>query len=31
MYIEVVYCQVDMFRPSMCHLQALKENGSNIK
>jgi len=26
LYIEIVYCQGDMFRPSLGHLQALKEN-----
>jgi len=29
-YIKVVYCQGDMFRPSLGHPQALKGNGSKI-
>jgi hypothetical protein len=29
-YIKIVYCQGDMFRPSLGHLQALKENRSKI-
>jgi len=30
-YIKIVYCQGDMFRPSLGHLQVLKENRSKIK
>jgi len=29
-YINVVFCQGDMFRPSLGHPQALKENRSNM-
>jgi len=29
-YIKIVYRQGDMFRPSLGHLQALKENRSKI-
>ena len=30
LYIKIAYCQGDMFRPSLGHLQALKENRSKI-
>jgi hypothetical protein len=29
-YIKTVYCQGDMFRPSLGHLQALNEHRSKI-
>ena len=28
--MKIVYCQGDMFRPSLGHLQALKENRSKV-